>query len=150
LPLAAVAAVDAGSLAPGRVVFDPIGRVSDHEMRYDPVERRRNHRRVRAVAAHQAMAPKHPDVPEPARRILRKGRDLIRIGQPLGPYRKQGTDLDIREARQIELEAELAQFAELEREQRVVPARVQRQLVVGQHIGAPLGLAQARQLDHRH
>ena len=39
---------------------------------------------------------------------------------------------------------------QLEPQQRLVPARVQRQLVVGQHIRPLLRLAHVRELDHRH
>ena len=39
---------------------------------------------------------------------------------------------------------------DLGREQGLVPAGVQGELVVGEHVGALLGLAQAGKLDHRH
>ena len=64
--------------------------------------------------------------------------------------RQQPLQLALAEADQPEVEAELREIGQLEPQQRLVPAGVQRQLVVGQHIGALLRLAHVRELDHRH
>ena len=64
--------------------------------------------------------------------------------------RQQPLQLALAEADQPEVEAELGKVGQLEPQQRLVPAGVQRQLVVRQHIGALLRLAHVRELDHRH
>ena len=58
--------------------------------------------------------------------------------QPGAPGQQR---VDVPEADQVQIEAGLVQRPQLRRDQVVVPARVQRQLVVGQHVGAPLLLA---------
>ena len=64
--------------------------------------------------------------------------------------RQQPLQLALAEADQPEVEAELGKVGQLEPQQRLVPAGVQGQLVVGEHIGALLRLAHVRELDHRH
>ena len=66
------------------------------------------------------------------------------------PRLVSASNLQLAEAGQRQVEAEALQFAEFEAEQFVVPAGVQRQLVVGNDVGPLLRLAQSGKLDHRH
>ena len=70
--------------------------------------------------------------------------------RPGVPRLVSASDLQLAEAGQRQVEAEALQLAELEAEQLVVPAGVQRQLVVGNDQRPLLRLAQAGKLDDRH
>ena len=54
-------------------------------------------------------------------------------------------DLGEAEAGQLDIELEVDQRLQLDREDLLVPAGVERQLVVGEHIGAALGVGEVRQ-----
>jgi hypothetical protein len=93
-----------------------------------------------------------PDVTALGERLGRRLGHRLGIGEP-GLQRGLGEqllDLAVEEAGEVEVEAGLLQFAQLKGEQRVVPTGVQRQLVVGDHIGALLQLAPAARHAHRH
>ena len=105
----------------------------------------------RRVAAEQPVLTEHPQIARLRDRLLRQRRRLVVLGQArLALARQQPLQLALAEADQPEVEAELGKVRQLEPQQRLVPAGVQRQLVVGQHIGALLRLAHVGELDHRH
>ena len=70
--------------------------------------------------------------------------------RPFPAARQQPLQLALAKADQPEVEAQLREVRQLEPQQLVVPTRIQRQLVVGQHIRALLRLAHVPELDHRH
>ena len=103
------------------------------------------------VAAQQPVLAQHPQIARLRDRLLRQRRRLVVLGQARPAVaRQQPLQLALAEADQPEVEAELREIGQLEPQQRLVPAGVQRQLVVGQHVGALLRLAHVRELDHRH
>ena len=78
-------------------------------------------------------------------------RRVIVLGQARPAVaRQQPLQLARAEADQPEVDAELRQIGQLEPQQRLVPARAQRELVVSEHICALLRVAHVRELDHRH
>jgi hypothetical protein len=58
-------------------------------------------------------------------------------------------DFSGREAGELDVEIDIDETLQLNRQQLAVPTRIEGQLVVGQHIGAPLGGAQMRQTYRR-
>ena len=70
-------------------------------------------------------------------RLVGEGGGRARSGEEV-------VDLALLEAGQVEVEAEQPEVGDLGGEQALVPAGVQRELVVGQQVGPLLGLAQAR------
>jgi hypothetical protein len=82
--------------------------------------------------------------------MLGNRRDLIGVGQARRSDREQPGQLVIGEASEGEVEAEALQVTQLKSQQVVVPAGVQRQLVIGDDVGALLRLAQPGKLDDRH
>ena len=62
---------------------------------------------------------------------------------------QQLLDLDGFEAGEVAIDAHGDEIGDLGRQHHVVPAGIERELVVGQHIGPLLRLAQAAKLDHR-
>jgi hypothetical protein len=107
----------------------------------------------RGVAAQQAMVAQDPEVARLADRVLWRLRNLVlsliarrlAVGQ-----RQQALQLRGVEANQVEVEALVAQPSQLFRQQRIIPARLQRELVVGDQIRPLLGLAQLVEPNHRH
>ena len=63
---------------------------------------------------------------------------------------EQRVELGRLEAERSQVDAEFGQLAEFERQQLAVPAGAQGELVVSEDVRLPLGLAEVRQLDHRH
>ena len=133
------AGTEAAARPPGWIVFDPVRRIGDHQVRLRPREHRRDIGLARAVAAANPMRAQQPYVAEPRDRLTADFRDAVRIGQTARPQTGQdGFEL-------IRLEADHAEIkiGELERLQFVtqqigVPARARRQLIVGQPIGTLL------------
>ena len=66
--------------------------------------------------------------------MLRCLRHVVRIDEPLRAVGEQIAELKFAESCQRQIEAAEIQFAELERKELAVPTRVQRQLIVGDHI----------------
>ena len=135
-------------IAPGRIVADAVGRVGDHQVRPRPGQRQLHGRAVGAVAADRPMRSEQPGVAGPRHRVGLGLRRLVGVGQPLVAA-EQRHELTGVEAEQPEVGPHFAQVGELDPEQRVVPAGVQRQLVVGQHVGALLGFGPAAGDDYR-
>ncbi len=84
-----------------------------------------------------------PDIPRPAGRHLGHARHVVGVGQARGGLGEQRGELVVAEADQAEIGPDLAQVGELDPEQRLVPAGIERELVVGQHVGALLRLRPA-------
>ena len=78
------------------------------------------------------------------------GAALSSVRPGLALARQQPLQLARAEADQPEVEPQLREVGQLEPQQVLVPAGIQRQLVVRQHIRALLCLAHMRELDHRH
>ena len=119
-------------------------------MRCDPAERERHIIGIRAVAANQSVPAHDPDVATLRYGMLLKFGNVVRIGQAGRTEAGQRGYLLVSEARERQVEAKVLEFAELQREQFRIPAGVQRQLVVGDDVGAFLRCAQSRQFDDRH
>ena len=135
--------VHAGAGAPGRVIIDAVGRVGDHESRGDTVQRPSHVLGARGIAADQPVATEDPHVTQAADRVCRSLGRVVRVGQPGRAIHGQRGDLVEREAGHAQVEIERLQIGELDPEQRLVPTGVQGELVVGDDVGALLGLAPA-------
>ena len=109
-------------------------------MRLDAVQDLLDDRRIGAVAADEPVLAEEPDVARPADGSLGRLRDLVGIGEAGRAEAGEGGDLVVAEAGQRQVEAEAFEIAELERQQFGIPAGVQRQLVVGDDVGALLRL----------
>jgi hypothetical protein len=99
-----------------------------------------DHKRIGAVAANQPMLAKQPNVSRLAYRDGWRLRRLVRVGQASIPVERQRCYFVGAKAYQLEVEIECLEIAKLYLEQIIIPVGIQRQLVVGQHIGALLGL----------
>ena len=112
-------------------------------MRLHGAEHLADIRRRRAVAAQQAMIAEEPDIAGNRDRLLGQLRHLVGIGQAGIAVRGEGRPLRLAEADQVEVEAKNLQLAQFEPEQFLVPAAVERQLVVGDRVGLLLRLGPA-------
>ncbi len=63
---------------------------------------------------------------------------------------EQPIDLGLGKAEKLEVEAVLLEPCELGRQHRLVPAAIERDLVVGEPVGPGLRVAQMLEADHRH
>jgi hypothetical protein len=77
-------------------------------------------------------------------------RRVVRVRQPLRAVRKQIAELQLAEPRQRQVESAELQFAELEAEELAIPARVKRQLVVGEAVSLDLRLRPPARYHRRH
>ena len=138
---------------------DVIGRISEDHFGFFAVHEIGDHAAIQRVAADKPVRPEPPDISRPTarRRSVRLGEPIIcRIALFLG--RKaldQLVDLSDRKARDADVEAEVSvhQLLQLEGEQLLVPAGVEGELIVGQHIGPLLGrrqMADAKAGRRRH
>ena len=101
------------------------------------------------------MAAQYPDITSPGHRWSGVQTDPVenRIGRgriSFGCSIKNAVDFGERKAGEIEIEVEINQFAEIERQKLEVPPGIQRELVVGQQIGLALGLTEIRNAQRRH
>ena len=142
----------AAQLVLGRVaVVHVVGRIGEGHVGELALQHPLDIGQHRRVAAQQPVLTQHPQIARLRDRLLRQRRRLVVLGQARPAVaRQQPLQLARAEADQPEVEAELREIRQLEPQQRLVPAGVQRQLVVGQHVGALLRLAHVRELDHRH
>ena len=131
-------------------VVHVIGRIGEAHIGELPIQHPLDIGQHRGIAAEQPVITQHPQIARLGDRLLRQRRCLIVIGQALLPARQQPFQLARAEADQAEVEAEVREIRQLEPQQRLIPAGVQRQLVVGQHVSPLLRLAHMRELDHRH
>ena len=107
----------------------------------------------RAVAAHHPMPPQQPHVARPGRRLLWRLGHLVGIGQAFGFPHLVGQQLVQAvgvKAQQVQVEVSRLQIGQLQAQHGVVPAGVQRDLVVCDDVGPPLGRRQARQAQAWH
>ena len=103
----------------------------------------------RRVAAQQPVLAQQPQIARPRDRAP-AGPAPRRIGQAR-PCRAASSRSSSPSSKPISSRSKpSAEGRRARPQQRLVPAGVQRQLVVGQHVGALLRLAQTRELDHRH
>ena len=107
-------------------------------MRLDAVQRVADHERIGAVAANQPMLAKQPNVARRARRDGRRIRRFVRVRQPSILVERQRRYFVGAKADQAKIEAGTLQVVDLDAQHGVVPAGVQRQLIVRKHIGALL------------
>jgi hypothetical protein len=98
------------------------------------------------------LVPKNPEITGQGDRRFRKFRDRILIGQAFGRIlcREQPRQFLVLEANQDDVEVLLLQGRKLGPKQRLIPPRVQRELVVGEDVGALLRIREVIQDDHRH
>ena len=140
--------------APGvGVAVDPdvVGRIEEGGV--DPgigTDHRLQEGRVAAVAAADPVLAEDPDVAGPGAGFRRHRRDHLVLG--IGRTLEDHVDLAGGEAgqRQVEVDVEHRQLAELELQEVEVPAGAERDLVVGDPERPPLRLREMRQHDRRH
>ncbi len=101
------------------------------------------------VAAQHPVLAADPQIAGAADRIGRRLGRLVGVVVRLELHGQQPVEFGVIEAEQIEVEGILLQRSQLGRQHLVVPARVGRDLVVGDHQRAPLRRRQVRQHDHR-
>ena len=144
----------AAQLVLGRVgVIDVVGRVAKGHVRELAAEHPLDVGQHRRVAAQQTMVAQDPEVARPADRLLGRLGDLVlrllarrlAIGDRQQPLQLRGVEAD-----QVEVEALVPQPSQLFRQQRVVPARLQGELVVCDQVRALLRLGEMLEPDHRH
>jgi hypothetical protein len=58
----ALGMTDPSPVPPGRIVLDPVRRIGDHQLRRNTAQRCSDSRCRSAVAAHQPMSSKPPDI----------------------------------------------------------------------------------------
>jgi len=107
-------------------------------MRLDAVHRLLDHKRIGAVAAHQPMLAKQPNIARLAHRDRRRLGRIVRVRQPSILVKRQRRYFISVKTDQIEVEGKPLQLSNLDLEQVIIPARLQRELIVREHIGALL------------
>ena len=80
-------------------------------------------------------------------RILRR---IAAIGIGLAGFIEHEVDLGQAEPGHLDIELQVDQRLQLDREDLLVPPGIERELVVGEHVGAPLGIGEMRQGQGRH
>ncbi|NKA37083.1 hypothetical protein GO300_05143 [Ralstonia solanacearum] len=120
----------------------------------------RDHRAVGGIAADQAVLAQEPDVARPGHRHRRCCGHVVRlirfrIARPIvlsfaQLVSQQRVDLGVIETGQGQVVAGVSEFREFQRQQFLVPARIERDTVVGEDQRALLRRRQVGQLDHRH
>ncbi len=91
------------------------------------------------------MFSKNPHITKYCHRIDWNLWHRILIGQArLDLHRHQRRDLLVGKPHQVQIKPKITQLTQLERQQLVVPASVQSQLVVGDDVGTLLGIGPAR------
>jgi hypothetical protein len=143
-------AAQSALLTPGRIIFDPVGWIGDHQLRMSAVQHRIHDLRVGAVSAYKPVFPDAPDVPGDAHRPLVDLRHLVLVGEPAGPARRQcGGELLFGEAEHRQVRAERGEVGEFELEHLHVPTSVECDPIIGEDQLTPLDLREAAQGDHR-
>ena len=104
---------------------------------------------VGGAAAEQPMRPEEPEVA--CWETGTAGGSGVSSSRGSGAsVREQRVELGRLEAERAEVDAELGEVADLQRQQLAVPAGLLGEPVVGEDVGPLLRLAEVRQLDHRH
>ena len=122
-----------------------VGRIGEDEVGPRPVHQRLEVDLAARVAAQQAMAAEPPEIAVARdRRAGCEGNCIVRpigtVGIRLARLVDDEVDLGQAEAGQLDVEVEVDQRLQLDREDLLVPAGIERELVVGEHVGPPLGL----------
>ena len=148
-----------GDAAGGVVALVAVGRRREAQRHALARHQGGDHVGVGGVAADQAMRADGPDV---ARAGYRRGRNLRHV---VGVVRRfvirrfgfwffcggqQVLQFTVLEAGECQLVSGLGQLGQFQRQHLLIPARIQRQPVVGNDVGALLHGGQVRQFDHRH
>ena len=104
------------------------------------------------VADEQPVVAENPQIARDRDRRLRKFRNRVFVGQPLRRILRgeQPRQLFVLEADESEIEVLVLQRRKFSAKQLVVPAGVQRELIVRDDVRALLRLGQVIQNDHRH
>ena len=121
-------------------------------MRNDAAEKPLNIRRYRCVAAEQPVVAEEPEIARPCNRVdWRLGNIVLVAGSDRLSVQpgKQAIKLALREAKQLQVDAVFLEAGQLGRQRRVVPAGIDRDLVVGDAEGAGLSVGQVIQPDDR-
>jgi hypothetical protein len=105
----------------------------------------------RGLAALRArhLRAEQPQIARLRHRMLGHRRRVVGVRQPLGLVREQRAELDVVEAGEREVKAELLQVAEFETQHLLVPARVLGEFVVGNDVGLTLGFGEVSKLNRR-
>ena len=149
-----LAVLDPARAADVAVDLHVVGRIGEDHPRLLAVHQPTDDVGVERVAADQPVRPELPDIARPAARRPGLGQPVV-LGiagllrrQPLD----QAVDLRDREAGHADVEAEIVgeERLQLFGEQVLVPAGVQRQLVVGEHVGPLLGRGHGLDADAGH
>jgi hypothetical protein len=80
--------VDSGALPPGGIIVHAIGRISDHKVRLNPAQQFLRVFRGGAVATHETMPAKNPNIAGSRDGLAGQVRHGIWIGQPLRELRR--------------------------------------------------------------
>lgn len=132
-----------------------VRRIGEDEVGLGAIHQRLEVDRAARIAAQQAMAAK---VPQVAR--TRHGRASSKSDSVLGLVRAVRiclarllygeVDLGQAEPGQLDVELEVDHRLKLDGEEFLVPAGIERELVIGEHIRAPLGFGEVRERDGGH
>ena len=142
--------LDAARAADMPVDRNVVRRIGEHQVDRLVAEQCRIVRVAPRVAADQLVAPEQPQVAAACHRVEGHCRDRI-VGSRQGFRARLASvvedevDLGKAEPGQRHVEFEVDQPLQLDCEDLAVPAGVQRQLIVGNHICPPLGLGEVRQ-----
>jgi hypothetical protein len=131
------------------VDFDVVGRIGEHEFRFGAFEQPIVGGFIARIPAQQAMATKEPQITGLSDRRKRgRLRHLIfrpaRLTARLPPLLQDEVDLRHVEPGQFDIDVEFDQALQFNRQQLLIPAGLLGELVVGQDIGAFVGIAQVR------
>jgi hypothetical protein len=155
-----LAMADAAESGRMPVDWDVVGRIGEDEVSpfgpHQPIE----YIVVSGVAAGQAMAVEPPNISWPGDsggRITGRERDLVlgfRFGWTVRCSLSRLIEYEVnfgrRKTGELDVEVEGHEALQFDCQQLLVPARVQCELVVGQHIGSPLRLIEVSEAHRRH
>ena len=141
-----------GAISPGWIVFDAIGRVGDHQ---SAGARRSSARSTVAASVLSPQTsrwrPRTRHRPEPTTGFGQRFGHVVRIGQARSSCSaKSAASSSTSKPTSCEFAPIVPQIGQFDPEQGLVPPGVERELVVGQHIGAALRLGPAARHDHGH
>ncbi|MBK6403258.1 MAG: hypothetical protein IPF74_15770, partial [Rhodocyclaceae bacterium] len=103
-----------------------------------------------AIPAHDPMPPQHPHITQARHRQSRRWRDGVRVGKAsISCRRKHGVKLVPPEAGQADVVTHAIKLDHFELEHFLIPPGIQRQAVVGDHIGAALRVGHVTEANTR-
>ena len=135
---------------------DVIGRVGEDQVRTLVSHEGADRLSVSGVAADEPVSSQRPNIAETGhgRVLVGQGRDLV-LAFRRGAWRalfgvvQENVDFGEGEAGELDVELNVNEGLELDRQDIAIPAGVLRKLVVGDHIGAALRLGQVRQPERQ-